>query len=92
MIINMPVVKIRDTRDRLELELTGDTKYYDNKYIAIVEDLDGNAYTFSDVGQEMKIGESTCVLESLDAENNVIAIVLTDANRQEFRKNLRVLR
>ncbi|MDR2436006.1 MAG: hypothetical protein LBD33_01680, partial [Puniceicoccales bacterium] len=34
MIINMPVVKIRDTRDRLELELTGDTKYYDNKYIA----------------------------------------------------------
>jgi hypothetical protein len=92
LIINVPVVKIRDTRDRLELELTGDTKYYDDKYIAIVEDLDGNAYTFSSVGQEIKIGESTCVLESLNAENNVISITLTDANRQEFRKNLRILK
>jgi hypothetical protein len=68
MIINMPVVKIRDTRDRLELELTGDTKYYDNKYIALVEDLDGNAYTFSDVGQEMKIGESTCEQAGISQE------------------------
>jgi hypothetical protein len=63
MIINTPVVKICDTRERLRFELTGDTKYYGDKYIAIVEDLDGNAYTFSDVRQEIKIGESTCVLE-----------------------------
>ncbi|MDR2720838.1 MAG: hypothetical protein LBB15_00935 [Puniceicoccales bacterium] len=92
MIINMPVVKIRDTRDHLELELTGDTKYYDNKYVAIVEDLDGNVHTFSNIGQEIKIGESICVLETLDAKNNMVSITLTDANKQEFRKNLRILR
>ncbi|MDR1255636.1 MAG: hypothetical protein LBJ94_01765 [Puniceicoccales bacterium] len=92
MVTNIPVAKIKDTRDKLEAELTDDTKYYDNKYVAIVEDLDGQTYTLSDLQREVKIGESTCVLESLDAENNVISIVLVDANRQEFHKKLRILR
>jgi biotin carboxyl carrier protein len=65
----------------MDLELTGDTKYYDNKYIAIAEDLEGKAYTLSDIGQEVKTGESICTLEAIDAETNVASIVLTDANR-----------
>ncbi|MDR3273981.1 MAG: hypothetical protein LBS87_01420 [Puniceicoccales bacterium] len=92
MIINMPVAKIRDNRDKMDLELTGDTKYYDNKYIAIVEDLEGKTYTLPDIGQEVKIGESICTLEAIDAENNVASIILTAANRQEFRKKLRILK
>ncbi|MDR0679998.1 MAG: hypothetical protein LBF42_03140, partial [Puniceicoccales bacterium] len=92
MVINMPVVKIRDTRDKIEVELSGDTKYYDNKYVAVVEDLDGKTYNLSNIGQEVKIGESSCVLESIDTENNIVSILLVDANREEFHKKLRILK
>ncbi|MDR1255632.1 MAG: hypothetical protein LBJ94_01745 [Puniceicoccales bacterium] len=42
--------------------------------------------------REVKIGESTDVLEFQDIENNTIPIVLVDANRQEFHKKLRMWR
>jgi hypothetical protein len=92
MIINTPVVQIRDSRDRMDVELTGDTKYYDDRYDAVLEDLDGKTYVLSTVGQEVKVGESSCELKSIDAERNTVSIVLIDADRQEFYKNLRLLK
>jgi hypothetical protein len=92
MIINMPVVQIRDARNRISVELTGDTKYYDDRHEAILEDLDGKTYSLSNPGEEVKIGESLCVLKSIDSTSNTVSITLTDANHQEFYKKLYIMR
>jgi hypothetical protein len=92
MIINMPTLQIRDTRDRIEVELTGDTKYYDDKYEAVLEDVDGKTYILSRPGEEMKIGESYCTLQSIDPMGNTVIITLTDANHQEFYKRLHMIK
>jgi hypothetical protein len=92
LITNIPVVRIRDTLRKIDVELTGDTKYYDDKYDAILEDLDCVTYTLSDPDEEIKIGESTCVLKSIDTHSNTVSIVLIDADRQEFHRKLRILK
>jgi hypothetical protein len=72
--------------------LTGDTKYYDDKHEAVLEDLDGKTHVLSTPGKEVKIGESVCTLQSIDAPGNTISITLTDANHQEFNKKLYMLK
>jgi hypothetical protein len=92
MIINMPVVQIRDEWKHMDIELTGDTAYYTDKYDAVLEDLDGKTYVLSTPGEKVQIGEAFCELEAIDPEQNTASITLIDANNQEFYKKLRILK
>lgn len=91
MIVNTPMVKLFDSKMKEEIVLTSDTKYYDNKYDVILEDVDEVTHILPAINQEVKIGESSCILRSIDAKNNVIFITLIDANKQEFQKRLRLI-
>ena len=91
MIINSPRVQIFDSAIKQKIRLTGDTKYYDDRYDVVLENLDGTVYTMPEIGQEIKIGESVCTLDAVDPNTKSITITLVDANKQKFHKRLRMI-
>ncbi len=91
MIVNTPIVQLFDSRIQQKIELTGNVKYYNDQYDVILENVDGATYTLSEIGKEVKIGESICILDSIDPENKIVSITLIDAHKQEIHKRLRML-
>ncbi len=91
VLVNIPMVQIFDSRLKQNFELTNEVKYYDDQYDVVLESTDGATFILSEIGKEVKIGESFCTLESVDKENNTVSIVLIDANKQEFHKRLYML-
>lgn len=91
MVINVPIVQIFDARDKQKFELTGDTKYYTDQFDVVLENIDGATYTLSEIGKEVKIGESVCILDGIDPKSKTANITLIDAKKQEFSKRLRML-
>ncbi|MDE6432086.1 MAG: hypothetical protein K2L13_01690 [Opitutales bacterium] len=91
MIINSPRVQIFDSQNKQKIELTGNTKYYDDRYDVVLENIDGATYILPEIGQEVKIGESTCILNKIEPASKSVTITLIDANNQKFHKHLRML-
>lgn len=87
-----PCVTIYDNTTERELKITDKQQFFDDKYLIIIKDINGNEYTLKDIGDSITIGEATCTLRSFDPKEEYAKLLLQDAEGQEFRKTVRPIK
>ncbi len=87
-----PCVTIYDNAAERELKITDKKQFFDDKYLIIIKDINGNEYTLKDIGDSVTIGDATCTLRSFDPKEEYAKLLLQDAEGQEFRKTVRPIK
>ncbi len=87
-----PCVTIYDNTTERELKITDKKQFFDDKYLIIIKDINGNEYTLKDIGDSITIGDATCTLRSFDPKEEYAKLLLQDAEGQEFRKTVRPIK
>jgi hypothetical protein len=88
----IPLVKIVDEISRKEFILTNEQKFLEGEYLVVIKDFNGKEYVFNSVGSSVQIGEATCTLYSFNAKDKMAKLSLKDANGQEFKKSIHLIR
>jgi hypothetical protein len=87
-----PIVTISDDIIKKEIILTNEQKFLDDEYLIIIKDFNGNEYIFYNIGDNVQIGEATCVLHSFNKKEGVAKLSLKDAKGNEFNKVAHLIR
>lgn len=87
-----PCVTIYDNTVEQELKITNKKQFFDDKYLIIIKDINGNEYILKDIGDSVIIGDATCTLRSFDPKEEYAKLLLKDAEGQEFRKTVRPIK
>jgi hypothetical protein len=92
VLCEVPVVRVYDELKKREFVLSDEQQYVDGEYVVVIRDTAGNSYAFSEPNGSMKIGDAICTLRSFDPLEGTAKLLLKDANGNEFRKTVHLIR